>query len=245
MQKALDDYRGEWRAGEDSFPTVLDLLDVRDAFSLLSLPDAAIFLNELYVDRVPIYVAQWEKDRQETLLSLLPSVLSHLPSTPSSSRQITRSSQLMVPPFAHPAAIFWCDVCKAVIHATIAMTHACCYGKSEGNHMEILTKLYGTTDGAYSRPVIVGDQLFQKTFLAFSRGFLPWSHRHLRGCVDVTRSVLAAGDDLVLDDLLKGQRAKNFRVACKICSLAGTCVLAMGWRRAVREIHLCSQCVRH
>ena len=78
LEKALDDYRGE-QADEASFLTVLDLLDVRDVHSLLSLSPGALFLLEFYVDRVPVFVTQWKKDRQETLLSLLPGLLSRSP----------------------------------------------------------------------------------------------------------------------------------------------------------------------
>ena len=237
----------------ESFPTVLDLLDIRDAILLISLPRGALLLPDVFVDVVPGYISQWKQSREKILLSLLSGLPTHSqPTQPISSCAIaTRSSVPEPRPLDHPAALFWCDACRCIITASIAMKHTCCYDHADDDCSEILQKLLWCMDGTYSRPVVVGEQLFEKTLLGFSKGVLPWSHKNLRGCVNVVSSVFdVCGADLLLGDANTKRQLGRTRIACKVCSQRGICMFVMGWKRAVRDVipyvnFLYNSCVRH
>ena len=230
----------------ESFPTVLDLLDVRDAALVISLPRGAVLLRDVFVALLPGYISQWRQSRETTLLSLLSGLPTHSQSAQavSSCTIATRSSVPGQCPLNHPAALFWCDACRSIITASVAMRHTCCYGRADHDCSEILEKLFWCMDGAYSRPVVVGEQLFEKTLLGFCKGLLPWSHKSLRGCVNVVTSIFeACGANLLLGDTTTDKQLRRTRIVCKTCSQMGICVLAMGWRRAVSGIVLCAHAI--
>ncbi|KAI1785311.1 hypothetical protein LXA43DRAFT_1100432 [Ganoderma leucocontextum] len=225
---------------------LIDLLDVRDAANLISLPDGAILLPQMWIACLPKFVKAWEETRSGVLVSLLHG-LSPSSSTADIAQSVLGSADLhpiaarirsAIPclPLLHPSALFWCNVCMSIVPGIVAMSHACCYGRGGEDSREILTHLNATLDGTYSQPVISSDSdgyLYKKTLIAFSEGVLPWSHDSLHGCLPIVRSILRACG-VVVDDLLKELRnVETVRLACKICCRDSKCVLGMGWLRAV------------
>lgn len=232
--------------GARMFPTMLDLLDVRDAAYLISLPDGALLLPQLWVAQLPILVEAWERGRETILLSLLhgieaaspptdiiPYVSSSDGTTPSIT---TRSAVPSSSPLSHPAALFWCDGCTNLVSGISAISHACCYGRAGPDAEEILSHLHPALNGRFSQALISSDSkdlLYSRTLIAFSEGILPWSHEHLHGCIPVVRSVLEACSVKLRDLPKEMPKLNGFRIACKTCCQVDKCVLSMGWLRAV------------
>ncbi|PIL33818.1 hypothetical protein GSI_04443 [Ganoderma sinense ZZ0214-1] len=239
--------------GARVFPTVLDLLDVRDAAYLVSLPDGAVLLPHLWVAQLPSFIEAWELGRTRILLSLLHGIEGGSPATgvtpyvssagDTTSSVTTRSTVPASSPLSHPAALFWCDGCMNLILGISAISHACCYGRAGPDAEEILSYLNPALNGRFSQALISSntkDLLYSRTLIAFSEGVLPWSQEHLRGCVPIVRSVLEACGVNPHNLPKEMRKLSGCRVACRICCQVDKCVLAMGWLRAIShafEVH--------
>ncbi|PIL24704.1 hypothetical protein GSI_12590 [Ganoderma sinense ZZ0214-1] len=240
--------------GARMFPTVLDLLDVKDAAYLVSLPEGALLMPHFWPAHLPGLIDAWERGRGEVLLSLLhkledssssTGIFAHGPSVHGTPTSVTTRSVAATSssPLSHPAALFWCNACMSLVSGVIAFSHACCYGRADHDHAEIFTDLTPLVNGRFSQVVTTSDSnhsLFEKTVVAFSDGILPWSPEHLHGCVPVVRSILRACGVELQDLPREIQKVASSRFACTACSQVGKSVLAMGWLRAVShafEVH--------
>ena len=107
------------------FPTLLDLLDVRDAARLISLPDGAILLPQVWITCLPKFVKAWEEARVGALASVLHGVEPSSSTTDFAQPSLTSTnthpiaarirSAIPCLPLLHPSALFWCDVCLSIV----------------------------------------------------------------------------------------------------------------------------------
>ena len=124
----------------------------------------------------------------------------------------------------------------SLVPGITAFSHACCYGRAGPDPTSILNYLNPAVDGLFSRALInsrSNHDLFERTLIALSEGILPWSPKHLRGCVPIVHSILNACGIELREFPREIQRVNGLRFACKTCSQVDKSVLAMGWLRAV------------
>ena len=241
------DGRDKRVGGSRMFPTMLDLLDVKDAAYLISLPEGALLMPHFWVAQLPVLVEAWERGREDILVSKLQEIA---PSSSSTSILASASSTHLASPsvmtrsaampytytLSQPAALFWCEACAKLVPGIAAFSHACCYGRADHDAVEILTHLNPAVDGQFSRALSTCDSnhsLFKKTAIAFFEGILPWSPEHLHGGVHIVRSILEACDVEFCNFAKEFQKVDGSRFACKTCCQVDKSVLAMGWLRAV------------
>ena len=189
-------------------PTVLDLIDVPDVVQLVQLPTTIDVSQRFCSVMIDGYIQQWRERRAASLSALLgPPIVTMAASasttfhptaavatplvavpSPASGARVIHSSPASL---NHPLALFWCDGCKETVSGVEAMTHRCCYGfRPNWDKFQLYCSPW--FDGAYSRIVEEGVDLFERTCIVHARGKLPWSSSKLRPCADIVHAILVA-----------------------------------------------------
>ena len=226
------------------WPWAIDLVDVPDVAMLVQLHEA-IEIGQGSLDAmIPGYLQKWKAARESTLVTLLGHTTigvsasaaihtlgSHCTPTRASR---TRSAAPPASPLSSPAAMFWCTDCEKVIGGVTAMTHRCCYG-SAVNWDTLHPYTSPQVDGRYTRLVIEGVDMYERTCIVHGGGTLPWSPGNLRPCANVVQAVWAACGLNRNNSTIHMTTAMldNVRLACTACSQCSRFMVAMDWRRAV------------